>query len=129
MERAWAEIRDTVVDHGGSWPRGSPRAIGQEVGDRLEHDEADSMGQMATLVERSRYARTFVDSEAAGQLPAVTQDIRRGIAAPSGPVRKALAVLLPRSVFPAASVGSKDHRRDRCPPNAHNAPPGGGASS
>jgi hypothetical protein len=100
VESAWAEIRDTVVDHGGSWPRGSPRAIGQEVATRLEDNEADSMGRVATLVERARYARSFADTEAASQLPAVTQQIRRGIAAPSGPVRKVLAVLLPRSLFP-----------------------------
>ena len=100
VESAWAEIRDTIVDHGGSWPRGSPRAIGEEVASRLEHDEADSMGRVATLVERARYARTFADTDAASQLPEVTQQIRRGIAAPSGPIRKVLAVLLPRSLFP-----------------------------
>jgi transglutaminase-like putative cysteine protease len=100
VESAWAEIRDTVVDHGGSWPRGSPRAIGEEMATRLDHNEADSMGRVATLVERARYARTFADTEAASQLPVVTQEIRRGIAAPSGPVRKVLAVVLPRSLFP-----------------------------
>ena len=99
MESAWAEIRDTVVDHGGSWPRGSPRTIGEELASRLDHDEADSMGRVATLVERARYARTFADTQAASQLPVVTQEIRRGIAAPSSPLRKALAVLLPRSLF------------------------------
>ena len=99
VESAWAEIRDTVVDHGGSWPRGSPRAIGEELATRLDHDEADSMGRVATLVERARYAQTFADTEAASQLPVVTEEIRRGIAAPSGPVRKVLAVLLPRSLF------------------------------
>jgi transglutaminase-like putative cysteine protease len=99
VESAWAEIRDTVLDHGGSWPRGSPRTIGEEVASRLDNDEADSMGRVATLVERARYARTFADTQAASQLPTVTQEIRRGIAAPSGPVRKALAVLLPRSLF------------------------------
>ncbi len=99
VESAWAEIRDTVVDHGGSWPSGSPRTIGAELASRLEHDEADSMGRVATLVERARYARTFADHDAARQLPAVTHEIRRGIAAPSGPVRKLRAVLLPRSLF------------------------------
>ena len=29
VEAAWAEIRDTVLDYGGSWPEGSPRAIGR----------------------------------------------------------------------------------------------------
>ena len=101
VESAWAEIRDTVVDHGGAWPRGSPRAIGEEVASRLEHDEADSMGRVATLVERARYARTFADTDAAGQLPEVTQQIRRGIAAPSGPIRRVLAVAAAPLAVPA----------------------------
>jgi transglutaminase-like putative cysteine protease len=54
VEGAWAEIRDTVVDYGGSWPEGSPRVIGCEVADRLEAEESESMSRVATLVERSR---------------------------------------------------------------------------
>ena len=100
VESAWAEIRDTVVDHGGAWPEGSPRSIGQEVSTRLEGEEAASMGRVATLVERARYAKTFTDTEAAAELPTVTQEIRRGIAAPLGPMRRLLAVVLPRSLFP-----------------------------
>lgn len=99
VESAWAEIRDTVVDHGGSWPAGSPRTIGQEMSTRLEGENAASMAQVATLVERSRYARTFTDDDATRTLPAATTDIRRGIAAPRGPLRRALAVLVPRSLF------------------------------
>ena len=99
VESAWAEIRDTVVDHGGSWPNGSPQTIGREVGGRLEHEEAASMGQVATLVERSRYARTFADAPAAERLPTMTQEIRRGIAEPAALPRKILAVVLPRSLF------------------------------
>ncbi len=99
VESAWAEIRDTVVDHGGSWPAGSPRAIGQEMSTRLEGEDAASMARVATLVERARYARTFTDDDATRTLPAVTTDIRRGLASPRGPVRRALAVLLPRSLW------------------------------
>ena len=58
------------------------------------------MGRVATLVERARYAKTFTDTAAAADLPTVTQEIRRGIAAPLGPVRRLLAVVLPRSLFP-----------------------------
>jgi transglutaminase-like putative cysteine protease len=100
VESAWAEIRDTVVDHGGAWPHGSPRTIGQEMSSRLDGEEAASMGRVATLVERARYAATFTDIEAAAELPTVTQEIRRGIAAPLGPVRRLLAVVFPRSLFP-----------------------------
>jgi transglutaminase-like putative cysteine protease len=99
VESAWAEIRDTVVDHGGSWPGGSPRSIGTAVASRLEQGEAESMSRVATLVERSRYAQTFTDADAAEQLPAMTQEIRRGIAAPASLSRKLRAVVLPKSLF------------------------------
>jgi hypothetical protein len=57
------------------------------------------MASVATLVERSRYARNFTDDGAARELPRVTEDIRKGIAAPQRLRRKALAFLLPRSIF------------------------------
>ncbi len=100
VESAWAEIRDTVVDYGGSWPAGSPRAIGSEVADGLEQPESVSMGQIATLVERSRYARSVELSETGTDLPTMTSDIRRGIAAPRSRWRRIRAVVFPRSVFP-----------------------------
>jgi hypothetical protein len=99
VEGAWAEIRDTVLDHGGSWPAGSPRSIGTEVASRLEQDGAASMSRVAILVERSRYARSFADTDAAERLPGMTHEIRRGIAAPASLARKLRAVLLPKSLF------------------------------
>ena len=78
VEAAWAEIRDTVLDYGGSWPEGSPRAIGHEVAGRLDQRESESMSRVATLVERSRYARSFADSGAVGELPTMTSEIRHG---------------------------------------------------
>ena len=99
VESAWAEIRDTVLDHGGSWPAGSPRSIGNEVASRLDQDEAASMSRVATLVERSRYARSFADADAAEKLPGLTAEIRRGIAAPASATRKLRAVVLPKSLF------------------------------
>ena len=38
-----------------------PRSIGNELASRLDQDEAASMSRVATLVERSRYARSFAD--------------------------------------------------------------------
>lgn len=99
VELAWAEIRDSVVDYGGSWPQGSPRAIGQQVGERLEPVGSDTMTQVATMVERSRYARTFSHSDTLSQLPEMTEEIRRGLAEPQGFWRKLSAVMLPRSLF------------------------------
>jgi transglutaminase-like putative cysteine protease len=99
VEAAWAEIRDTVVDYGGSWPAGSPRAIGHEVADRLDADESESMGRVATLVERSRYARSFDDGGTMSELPTMTSEIRRGVAAPATWRYKIMALLLPRSLL------------------------------
>jgi transglutaminase-like putative cysteine protease len=99
VEAAWAEIRDTVVDYGGSWPSGSPRVIGSEIGHRLDHEESAAMGQVATLVERSRYARSVGDDSATAALPQLTTEIRRGLAAPLTRRRRLLGQVLPRSLF------------------------------
>jgi len=99
VESAWAEIRDTVVDYGGGWPEGSPRSIGREIGAQLDVPESSAMASVATLVERSRYSRVFTDEEAARDLSRVTEDIRKGIAAPQSLRRKVFAFLLPRSIF------------------------------
>lgn len=99
VEAAWAEIRDTVLDYGGSWPDGSPRSIGLEVAAGLDEQESESMSRVATLVERSRYARTFTDDAATSELTQATTDIRRGLAAPATPLRRVLATLFPRSVL------------------------------
>jgi transglutaminase-like putative cysteine protease len=99
VEAAWAEIRDTVVDYGGSWPEGSPRTIGREVADQLDAEESESMSRVATLVERSRYARSFDHGGAMSELPTMTSEIRRGVAAPAGWRYKIMALLLPRSLF------------------------------
>lgn len=104
VEEVWAEIRDTVVDYGGAWPAGSPQQIGSEVATRLEPEESRSMSQVATLVERSRYARTVLDpntngSGAADGLTTMATGIRRGIAGPVSVRRKILATVLPKSLF------------------------------
>jgi transglutaminase-like putative cysteine protease len=99
VEAAWAEIRDTVLDYGGRWPSGSPRAIGTELGSRLDNAESASMSHVATLVERSRYARSLTGENVTDGLPEITEEIRHGIAAPQSRFRRALAFLVPRSLF------------------------------
>jgi transglutaminase-like putative cysteine protease len=100
VESAWAEIRDTVTDYGGTWPDGeSPRAIGKEIGARLPADESETMGQVALLVERSRYARTFVDADGTRRLATMTRDVRRGLALPQTRWRRLRAAVLPKSLF------------------------------
>jgi transglutaminase-like putative cysteine protease len=109
VEAAWAEIRDTVLDHGGTWPSGSPHAIGRQVGDRLDVEEsAAAMGQVATLVERSRYARSLGPDARTTALPALTQEVRRGLVAPLSRRRRLLALLVPRSLFRRAGRGGPD---------------------
>lgn len=98
VEGAWSEVRDTVIDYGGSWPSGSPRTIGAQVGDRLEPSESEAMGRLAVLVERSRYAQTF-DDDLDRELAAMTSEIRRGLAEPQPWHRRLAALLVPRSVF------------------------------
>ncbi len=97
VEGAWAEIRDTVLDHGGTWPEGSPHVIGSELSSRLDTAESAAMGQVATLVERSRYARAL-DADITA-LPALTQEVRRGLVAPLSRRRRLLGLLVPRSLF------------------------------
>jgi len=99
VEAAWAEIRDTVVDYGGSWPDGSPRSIGRDVGERLDEQESEAMSRVAVLVERSRYARAFDDGAATDNLSVMTSEIRHGVAAPTDWRRKVMALLVPRSLF------------------------------
>lgn len=96
VEDAWAELRDTVIDYGGSWPDGSPRAIGSSVGVRLDPAESAALGRVAVLVERGRYARSL-DADGLDELPRVTQQIRRGLA-PQSRWRRLLAELLPKSL-------------------------------
>ena len=102
VEEVWAELRDTVIDYGGSWPDGSPRSIGSTVGQRLEPPESEAMGRVAVLVEQGRYSRSL-DAAQLGDLPQVTQQIRRGLA-PDSRRRRLLAYVLPKSLFKRTKV-------------------------
>jgi transglutaminase-like putative cysteine protease len=99
VESAWAEIRDTVVDYGGSWPTGSPRVIGGAVAERLEGEEAAAMTRVATMVEQTRYAASAPAEQVTRPLPEMTSSIRRALGAREGLGRRVLAVVLPRSLF------------------------------
>ena len=57
------------------------------------------MTRVATMVERSRYAQSYRDEEGTRALPAMAQDIRRGIAQPQSRWRRLRAVVAPRSLF------------------------------
>jgi transglutaminase-like putative cysteine protease len=102
VEGAWAEVRDTVVDLGGRWPDGSPRAIGTEVSGRLEGAPSAQLSQLATLVERSRYSRSLPSEQVPADLAEVTGQIRKGLADNRTARQRFVAVVAPRSVVRAA---------------------------
>ena len=99
VEAAWAELRDTVLDVGGTWPPGTPRAVGRELGDRLEPADREDLGRVATLVERARYAPSLGDPGDAHDLQGTTASLRQALQSPAGPGRRLLAFLLPPSLF------------------------------
>lgn len=99
VEGAWSEIRDSVIDLGGRWPVGSPRSIGDQLAGRLETEESASIGQLAVMVERSRYARTFADTESTAGLSNIALGVRRGLAQPLSRRARVRARLFPRSVL------------------------------
>ncbi len=99
VEAAWAELRDTVLDFGGTWPEGTPRAVGREVGNRLERSDREDLGRVATLVERARYAPDLGDPTQARDLAGTTASLRTALSAPAGPGQRLRAFLVPASLF------------------------------
>jgi len=99
VEAAWAELRDTVLDLGQSWPEGTPRTVGRELGGRLDAEDRADLGRVATLVERARYAPDLGDPGQTHDLPGTTASLRQAIGAPASRWERARAFLVPRSVF------------------------------
>ena len=99
VEAAWAELRDTVLDLGGTWPQGTPRTVGRELGQRLEATDREDLGRVATLVERARYAPSLDDPSATRDLPQTTASLRQAIGAPAGRWQRLRAAVAPSSVF------------------------------
>ena len=99
VEAAWAELRDTVLDFGGTWPEGTPRAVGREVGLRLGPADREDLGRVATLVERARYAPDLGDPAQTQDLAGTTASLRTALSAPAGRGQRLRALLAPASVF------------------------------
>lgn len=60
---AWLEVRDTWIDVGHRWPRGTPRQIAGVLDARLPDETSkDSLVGVVTAVERSRYAELYDDA-------------------------------------------------------------------
>jgi transglutaminase-like putative cysteine protease len=99
VEAAWAELRDTVLDFGGTWPEGTPRAVTRELGHRLEPTDRQDLGRVATLVERARYAPDLGDPAQARDLGRTTASLRDALRAPAGLGQRLRAFLVPASMF------------------------------
>ena len=95
---AWAELQDTLVDHGYVWRASdSPRkGIGRLVAARgLTGEAADAGSRLADVTERTRYAP--VTPESVGDVRGDVDTIRRAMGESSGRWARWRARLLPRS--------------------------------
>jgi hypothetical protein len=132
VEEAWAELRDTAIDLGVSWPRGrSPHETGHRLvgwfgaepdgppplrpprGRGLAPGAEDALGRVVLALERVRYARSADDVPGA-----LADDVGTCIEAlEHGSNRRALrrAAWLPRSLFGGASGAAARSDGDRQP--------------
>lgn len=119
VETAWAELRDTVIDVGRSWPDGtSPRVTGAYLrswlgapGNRSERpgtgpqvapEPAAALAEIVATVERSRYAAR-ADGVAVDELRALTQKVTESLRAGVTPRDRRHATWLPRSLWKRSS--------------------------
>ncbi|MFW6596980.1 transglutaminaseTgpA domain-containing protein [Propionibacteriaceae bacterium Y2011] len=109
VEDAWHEIRDTVLDHRGSWPSGSPRAIGSQVGKGLGAEETESLGSLALMVERSRYSRGQLSAEEGSAAQGIARQVVDAMARPTSVGQRIRNTLLPRSLWrrPGGQIGRR----------------------
>ncbi|WP_019877672.1 transglutaminase TgpA family protein [Sporichthya polymorpha] len=103
-EWAWAELRDSTVDLGYTWPEArTPRQTSAElVGDgKLGPRAADALAMITQHVERVRYAPTGAGAPAGpsrDELRSAVDDVRRDLGETAGKQRRLRATFLPRSL-------------------------------
>ncbi|MDO5682335.1 MAG: DUF3488 and transglutaminase-like domain-containing protein [Propionibacteriaceae bacterium] len=102
VENAWAEVRDSVIDYGGRWPAGSPRAIGTQVAHDLDDSAAQAMTSLSLMVERARYSTHHPIN---ADLTAITNQVRKGLADRSRRQDQFVATWWPRSLW--TQLGSR----------------------
>jgi hypothetical protein len=73
--------------------------VGREIGHRLDPDDREDLGRVATLVERARYAPDLGDPAQARDLHETTASLRAALSAPAGPAQRLRAFLVPASLF------------------------------
>ncbi|WP_420175737.1 transglutaminaseTgpA domain-containing protein [Luteococcus sp. OSA5] len=93
---AWAEVRDTVHDLGHEWPLGTPRERAAGIAPLLADEGSAAMDRLSLEVERSRYAR---DLGPLGDLATDTRTVRQDLRSGATRTDRALALLLPRSLW------------------------------
>ncbi len=94
---AWAELRDTLLDHGYTWhPSDSPRGAAARVSEdlALPEEAAQAVRRLATATERARYA---TDLGEVGDLRSDVGTVRAALAARAGRWGRLRARWLPRS--------------------------------
>ncbi|MBK8460359.1 MAG: hypothetical protein IPL43_09435 [Micropruina sp.] len=96
VEGAWEEFRDLVWDAGWEWPTGSVRESGRHLAERLPDGADAAIKELATWVERSRYADSL------GTVPALTDQVttvRDALARTRRSGRVPWREVLPRSIW------------------------------
>jgi transglutaminase-like putative cysteine protease len=105
---AWADLQDTLVDHGYSWHpsdpprRGTVRLVEQRP---LDGEAADAAHRLATATERARYAPVMPGE--VGDLRADVETVRDALSATAGRWGRWRARLLPRSTRAVATALSE----------------------
>lgn len=101
VEAAWDEVHDLVIDHGHSWPDGTPRAIAAELGGALNAEGKSAMRRMGRLVERARFGPSLQVEE---DLTALVTTIAQSIAQREDWDTRLIANWWPRSLFARLSA-------------------------
>lgn len=96
VENAWAEVRDTYLDHGLRWPAGTPRVVGAVLGHDLDPEAARAMRRLSLMVERARFARTHEPREDVAELVHL---VRAGVMDGTEWAERAQATWWPRSFW------------------------------
>lgn len=104
---AWADLRDTLTDHGYGWdPSDSPRrgAARLAAERRLTGGPAEALHRIATATEQARYAPAMGP---VGDLRADVDTVRGGLSAGAGRWVRWRARLLPRSTRQVAAAAAE----------------------
>ena len=107
---AWAELRDTLLDHGYTWrssdsPRRAAERVCADLG--LPGDAAEAVRRLATATERARYATELGQ---VGDLRSDVATVRAALAAQAGRWGRIRSRWLPRSTRTVAIALSAKER-------------------